>query len=69
MDAVTVATALHRRDASDSQVVDFLSAAPGVEVVDSTDLDLEQTVQAVLAVIRAISEPADTISEPAEESS
>lgn len=66
VDAVTVATALHRRDASDSQVVDFLSAAPGVDVVDSTDLDLEQTVQAVLAVIRAVSEPVDTISEPAD---
>ena len=54
LDAVTVASALHRRDASDSQVVDFLSAAPGVEVVDSTDLDLEQTVQAVLALISRV---------------
>ena len=53
-DAASVAAALHRRDASDSAVVDFLSAAPGVTVVDSTDLDFEQTVDAVLGVIRAV---------------
>lgn len=52
-DAAAVAAALHRRDASDSAVVDFLTAAPGVEVVDSTDLDLDQTVDAVLGVIGA----------------
>ena len=52
-DAAAVAAALHRRDASDSAVVDFLTAAPGVTVVDSTDLDFEQTVDAVLGVIRA----------------
>ena len=51
-DAASVAEALHRRDASDSKVVDFLSAAPGVTVVDSTDLDFTQTVDAVLNVIR-----------------
>jgi CMP/dCMP kinase len=50
-DAASVADALHRRDASDSTVVDFLTAAPGVEVVDSTALDFAQTVEAVLAVI------------------
>jgi CMP/dCMP kinase len=50
-DAAAVADALHRRDASDSAVVDFMSAAPGVEVVDSTDLDFDQTVAAVLAVV------------------
>ncbi|MGL4255027.1 MAG: (d)CMP kinase [Microbacterium sp.] len=51
-DAAAVAAALHRRDASDSAVVDFLSAAPGVEVVDSTHLDFDQTVDAVIGVIR-----------------
>ncbi len=51
-DAAAVAEALHRRDAADSTVVDFLTAAPGVVVVDSTDLDFEQTVDAVLGVIR-----------------
>ncbi len=52
-DAAAVAAALHKRDASDSQVVDFLTAAPGVTVVDSTDLDFAQTVDAVLDVIRS----------------
>jgi len=49
--AVAVAEALHKRDASDSAVVDFLNAADGVEVVDSTALDFSQTIDAVLAVI------------------
>jgi len=49
--AETVAAALHKRDASDSAVVDFLNAAEGVEVVDSTELDFTQTIDAVLAVI------------------
>jgi cytidylate kinase len=53
-DAETVAAALRRRDASDSRVVDFLTAAPGVTVVDSTDIDFEQTVDAILDVIRAV---------------
>ena len=52
-DAAAVAAALHQRDASDSAVVDFLTAAPGVEVVDSTHLDFDQTVDAVLGVIQA----------------
>ncbi|WP_223627768.1 (d)CMP kinase [Microbacterium sp. EST19A] len=49
--ADAVAAALHKRDASDSTVVDFLNAADGVEVVDSTDLDFSQTIDAVLTVI------------------
>lgn len=53
-DASVVADALHRRDAQDSTVVDFLTAAPGVDVVDSSDLDFEQTVDAVLDVIGAV---------------
>lgn len=52
-DAAAVAAALHKRDASDSKVVDFLTAAPGVTIVDSTDLDFTQTVDAVLDVVRA----------------
>jgi cytidylate kinase len=51
-DAAAVAAALHKRDASDSTVVDFHTAAPGVEVVDSTHLDFDQTVDAVIGVIR-----------------
>lgn len=50
-DATAVADALRRRDTADSKVVDFLTAAEGVTVVDSTELDFEQTVDAVLGVI------------------
>ncbi len=44
---------LHRRDEADSKVVDFMTAAAGVTTVDSTELDFEQTVDAVIGVIRA----------------
>lgn len=52
-DAAAVAAAMHKRDASDSSVVDFLTAAPGVVVVDSTEMDFDETVEAVLDVVRA----------------
>ncbi|MEN2742867.1 (d)CMP kinase [Microbacterium sp. X-17] len=48
-----VAEAIERRDASDGKVVDFLTPAEGVEVVDSTDLDFDQTVAAILALVHA----------------
>jgi cytidylate kinase len=51
-DSADVAAALHRRDSHDSAVADFLHAAPGVVAVDSTELDFEQTVDAVLDVVR-----------------
>lgn len=41
-----------RRDADDSTVVQFHVAADDVVTVDSSDLDLEQTVDAVLRVVR-----------------
>ncbi len=44
---------LHRRDEADSKVVDFMTAAEGVTTVDSTELDFEQTVDAVIGVVRA----------------
>lgn len=50
-DRAGVAEALQRRDASDAKVVDFLVAAPGVAVVDSTHLDFEQTVAAVRSLV------------------
>ena len=43
-----------RRDADDSTVVQFHVAADGVTTVDSSDLDLEQTVQAVLDVVARV---------------
>ncbi len=47
-----IAEAMRLRDASDAGVVNFLSAAPGVETLDSSNLDFEQTVAAVLELIR-----------------
>jgi len=41
------------RDAQDSTVVEFRTAAAGVVTVDSSALDLEQTVLAVLKVVKA----------------
>ena len=41
------------RDAKDSTVVNFQVAADGVATVDSSDLDFEQTVEAVLAAIES----------------
>ena len=51
--AADVASQLHARDRADSQVVDFMTAAPGVTTVDSTELDFEQTIDAVIEVIHA----------------
>ena len=45
------ASALVARDARDGEVVEFLRPTEGVTLVDSTDLDFEQTVAAVLAVV------------------
>ncbi|BDZ53371.1 Cytidylate kinase [Agromyces marinus] len=50
--AAATGAQLRARDAADSKVVDFMNAADGVVTVDSTDLDFDQTVEAVLAVIR-----------------
>ncbi|MDN3481716.1 (d)CMP kinase [Arthrobacter sp. APC 3897] len=41
------------RDAKDSAVVNFQQAADGVVTIDSSDLDFEETVQAVLDVVYA----------------
>lgn len=41
------------RDAKDSTVVDFQRAADGVYTVDSSDLDFEETVTAVINVVRS----------------
>jgi cytidylate kinase len=43
---------LAERDRRDAQVVDFLTAAPGVTTIDSTDLDFDQTVDAVVDLVR-----------------
>ncbi|HSF37139.1 MAG TPA: (d)CMP kinase [Nocardioides sp.] len=43
-----------RRDRDDSTVSTFTQAAPGVVLVDTSDLDFEQSVAAVLAVVAAV---------------
>jgi CMP/dCMP kinase len=50
--AAHVGEALRRRDEADSRVVDFMNAADGVTTVDSTDLDFDQTVDAVIQVVQ-----------------
>jgi cytidylate kinase len=50
--AESTARQLSSRDAQDSKVVDFMNAAEGVTTLDSTDLDFNQTVDAVVALVR-----------------
>jgi cytidylate kinase len=47
-----VAKHLSSRDAQDSRVVDFMNAAEGVTALDSTDLDFDQTIQAVVDLVQ-----------------
>jgi cytidylate kinase len=49
--AIPVGESLTARDKSDSDVVDFMNAAPGVSVLDSGPLTFEQTVDALLDII------------------
>ncbi|MDH2444935.1 (d)CMP kinase [Amnibacterium sp. CER49] len=47
-----VARAIAERDAKDSRVVDFLEAADGVATLDSTELDFDGTVDALVGLVR-----------------
>ena len=40
-----------RRDESDSHVLELAEADPGVDVIDTSELDFEQSIDAVLTVI------------------
>lgn len=44
---------LAERDAKDALVVDFFHPAPGVTFLDTTDLNFEGSVQAVIDIVRA----------------
>lgn len=44
---------LHARDAKDALVVDFFTPAAGVTLVDTTELDFEGSVQAVIDIVQA----------------
>lgn len=54
--AAAVAEKLSSRDAQDSRVIDFMNAAEGVTALDSTDLDFDQTVNAVVALVAPLVE-------------
>jgi cytidylate kinase len=52
--AEVTAQQLSSRDAQDSRVVDFMNAADGVTTVDSTHLDFDQTVSAVVDLVTSV---------------
>ena len=52
--AEITAQQLSSRDAQDSRVVDFMNAADGVTTVDSTHLDFDQTVSAVVDLVTSV---------------
>ena len=45
-----------RRDRDDSQVTDFIEPAPGVTLLDTSDLDFEGAVRAVVSIVASESE-------------
>jgi cytidylate kinase len=51
--ASAVVNQVSKRDENDSKIVDFMNAAPGVTLVDSSDLDFDQTVSVMIAQITA----------------
>lgn len=50
--AEAIGEQLSARDAQDLKVVDFMNAAEGVTTLDSSDLNFEETVAALVALIR-----------------
>lgn len=56
--AEALAKQVSDRDKKDSTVVNFTEAAPGVVLIDSSDLNFEETVQAVLDSIASQTAPA-----------
>ena len=57
VDAAAVHDQVVRRDRDDSTVAAFHDAAPGVTVLDSTDLNLEQVVDAICALVPPAFDP------------
>ena len=50
-DAGVTAVAIAKRDASDLKNVDFMTPAPGVTLLDTTELNFEQSVDALVALV------------------
>ena len=57
-DVEAVTDQVIRRDRDDSTVAQFTSAAPGVHVIDSTELSLDDVVSAICALVPASSRAA-----------
>ena len=55
-DLAETTASVRERDAKDSNVVDFFTAAPGVTVVDSSDINFSDTVSAIVDIVRARSD-------------
>lgn len=53
-DAVATAEAIAKRDATDLANVDFMTPAPGVTVLDTTSLNFDESVAALVALATAI---------------
>lgn len=51
--ASAVVNQVSKRDETDSKIVDFMNAAAGVTLVDSSNLDFDQTVAVMIAQIKA----------------
>ena len=52
-DLAETTASVRERDAKDSNVVDFFTAAPGVTVVDSSDISFSDTVAVIVDIVRA----------------
>jgi cytidylate kinase len=52
-DLAETTASVRERDAKDSNVVDFFTPAPGVTVVDSSDISFSDTVSAIVDIVRA----------------
>lgn len=55
--SASTAEHLRERDRRDAQVVDFMTAAPGVTTVDSTRLSFDETVAAVVDLVHSVKKP------------
>lgn len=56
-DIAETTASVRERDTKDSRVVDFFSAAPGVTVVDSSDITFSETVATIVTIVRTGSKP------------
>ena len=52
---VSVTEMVTKRDQTDSKVVDFMTPSAGVTLLDSTELSFDETVDAVIHLVRDLS--------------